>query len=79
MEGIQTRDQVCLEESVFWNASSIFSSYCNVLGGAAKEYQDDTVFISGIPVHVTVEQIGDMFGSIGIIKVKKFSMQTVFG
>ena len=29
------------------------------------------MFISGIPSHVTVEQIGEMFGSIGIIKVKK--------
>ena len=27
------------------------------------------MFISGIPPHVTVEQIGEMFGSIGIIKV----------
>ena len=40
-----------------------------VISGAPKEYQEDTVFISGIPPHVTVEQIGDMFGSIGIIKV----------
>ncbi|XP_028396669.1 uncharacterized protein LOC114520568 isoform X2 [Dendronephthya gigantea] len=39
--------------------------------GAPKEYQDDTIFISGIPPHVTVEEIGNMFGSIGIIKIDK--------
>lgn len=36
---------------------------------AGKEYQEDTVFISGIPPHVNEDQIAEMFGSIGIIKV----------
>ena len=40
---------------------------CYFLDG--KEYQDDTVFISNIPQTVTEDQIGDMFGAIGIIKV----------
>lgn len=40
---------------------------CYFLDG--KEYQDDTVFISNIPQHVTEDQIGGMFGAIGIIKV----------
>lgn len=34
--------------------------------------QDDTIFVSGMDPDVTETEIGDHFGAIGIIKVKKF-------
>ena len=40
-----------------------------IILGEPKEYQDDTIFISGLPPDATVEDIDNTFGSIGIIKV----------
>lgn len=51
-------------------SSSSLTMLMSLSLAAPKEYQDDTVFISGIPPHVTENEIGDMFGAIGIIKVR---------
>lgn len=31
--------------------------------------QDDTVYITGLPPEATAENVGELFGSIGVIKV----------
>lgn len=33
------------------------------------EVQEDTVYVSGLPPETTVDNLGELFGSIGIIKV----------
>jgi RNA recognition motif-containing protein len=36
---------------------------------AEMEVQEDTVYVSGLPPETTVDNLGELFGSIGIIKV----------
>ena len=38
-------------------------------GGAEKRYRDDAVYITQLPDDVTDEKLGELFGSIGRIKV----------
>ena len=33
------------------------------------EVQEDTVYVSGLPPETTVDNLGELFGSIGVIKV----------
>ena len=39
-------------------------------GGMEKVKQPDTVFIQGLPLDVTQEQLKEHFGGIGMIKVR---------
>lgn len=45
------------------------------LSGAGGDYQmevqEDTVYVSGLPPETTVDNLGELFGSIGIIKIDK--------